>query len=295
MILADGPAGFRQGRRPCCDDGGMTLTIATVNVNGLRAAARKGMAEWLAQTEADVITLQEVRAPGDLVAGLLGEGWAEISEVSRLKGRAGVSTAVRVSREDVDLAGSRRGLPGLDADAHTGRWLETDIADPFDEGRMVTVISCYMHSGNTEKPQTMADKYEFLDATMERLATLRADGRHVVLTGDLNIAHREVDIKNWKGNLKSAGFLPEERAYLDRLLVEGDWVDVHRSLAGEGPGPYTWWSQRGKAFDNDSGWRIDYQIASPELAARAVSAQVDRAPSYDTRWSDHAPLVISYR
>ncbi len=272
----------------------MTLTIATVNVNGLRAAARKGMPDWIAATAADIITMQEVRAPDDLVAGLVGEGWSVASTASLLKGRAGVATAVRSERSDVDLETVRRGLPGLDADAHTGRWLETDLADPFGDGKTLTVISCYLHSGNVEKPQTMADKYEFLDVMLAHLEKLRSDGRHVVLTGDINIAHREVDIKNWKGNLKSAGFLPEERAYLDRMLVEGDWVDVHRSLAGEGPGPYTWWSQRGKAFDNDSGWRIDYQIATPELAARATSAQVDRAPSYDTRWSDHAPLVISY-
>lgn len=272
----------------------MTLTIATVNVNGLRAAARKGMVEWLASTSADVITLQEVRAPEEMVEGLVGEGWSVASTASLLKGRAGVAAAVRSEREDVNLDAVRRGLPSLDADAHTGRWLELDLADPLGDGRELTVISCYMHSGNVEKPQTMTDKYEFLDVMMTRLADLRADGRHVVLTGDLNIAHREVDIKNWKGNLKSAGFLPEERAYLDRLLVEGDWVDTHRRLAGEGPGPYTWWSQRGKAFDNDSGWRIDYQLATPELAERATAAQVDRAPSYDARWSDHAPLVVTY-
>lgn len=272
----------------------MTLTIATVNVNGLRAAARKGMVDWLAECGADIITLQEVRAPEELVGDLVGEGWSVASTASLLKGRAGVAVAARTERDDVDLEGVRRGLPGLSADAHTGRWLEVDLADPFGDGKELTVISCYLHSGNLEKPQTMTDKYEMLDVMMEHLAALRADGRHVVLTGDLNIAHREVDIKNWKGNLKSAGFLPEERAYLDRLLVDGDWVDTHRTLAGEGPGPYTWWSQRGKAFDNDSGWRIDYQIASPELAARARSARVDRAPSYDTRWSDHAPLVVTY-
>lgn len=272
----------------------MTLSIATANVNGLRAAARKGMGDWLAATPAEVITLQEVRAPEELIAGLLGEGWSVATEVSAYKGRAGVAIAARTEREDIDLDAVRRGLPGLDHDAHTGRWLEADLADPFGDGRELTVISCYMHSGNVEKPQSMADKYEFLDAMLERLADLRADGRHVALTGDLNIAHRELDIKNWKGNLKSAGFLPEERAYLDRLVVEGDWVDVHRAHAGEVAGPYTWWSQRGKAFDNDSGWRIDYQITTPDLAARASSAQVDRAPSYDTRWSDHAPLVISY-
>ncbi|MGP9539754.1 exodeoxyribonuclease III [Brachybacterium sp. AOP43-C2-M15] len=272
----------------------MTFTLATVNVNGLRAAARKGMADWLAETAADVITLQEVRAPEELLADLVGEGWTIVGEVSELKGRNGVAIAARTSLERIDLEGVRRGLSGLTEPTHTGRWLEADLEDPLGDGKDLTVISCYMHSGNTEKPQTMTDKYAFLDVAMERLDALRADGRHVVLTGDLNIAHANNDIKNWKGNLKSAGFLPEERAYLDRLLVEGDWVDVHRRLAGDVPGPYTWWSQRGKAFDNDSGWRIDYQLTTPALGDRATSAQVDRAPSYDTRWSDHAPLVVSY-
>ena len=273
---------------------GMTFTLATVNVNGLRAAARKGMADWLATTAADVITLQEVRAPEELLADLVGEDWTIVGEASELKGRNGVAIAARTSLESIDLEGVRRGLPGLTEPTHTGRWLEADLEDPLGDDTGLTVISCYMHSGNTEKPQTMIDKYAFLDVAMERLDALRADGRHVVLTGDLNIAHANNDIKNWKGNLKSAGFLPEERAYLDHLLVEGDWVDVQRRLAGDVPGPYTWWSQRGKAFDNDSGWRIDYQLTTPELGERATDAQVDRAPSYDTRWSDHAPLVVTY-
>jgi len=123
---------------------------------------------------------------------------------------------------------------------------------------------------------------------------LRASGRHVLLTGDLNVAHREVDLKNWKGNLKSAGFLPEERAWFDQMFDELKWVDVARQLSGEGPGPYSWWSWRGKAFDNDAGWRIDYQIATPQLAEKAVDAAVDRAPSYAERWSDHAPVVVTY-
>ena len=272
----------------------MSVTIATVNVNGLRAAVRKGMPEWIAATSADVITLQEVRAPDELVADLVGEGWSSASESSLLKGRAGVAIAVRSSRKDVDLESVRRGMPGVDGDTHTGRWLEADLADPFGDGRALTVISCYLHSGTVEKPQTMTDKYAFLDAMMLRLEELRAQGGHVVLTGDINIAHTEWDIKNWKGNLKSAGFLPEERAYLDRLTTDAGFVDVHRAVHGDGPGPYTWWSQRGKAFDNDAGWRIDYQLATEDLAARAASAQVDRAASYDTRWSDHAPLVVTY-
>lgn len=272
----------------------MSLSIATVNVNGLRAAARKGMAEWLEATDAEVIALQEVRAPDELIADLVGEGWRVVGEASRLKGRAGVAIAARVAREDVDLEGVRRGIAGLEGDAHTGRWIEADLANPLGDGRALTVVSMYMHSGNTEKPQTMTDKYEMLDAMATRLAELAADGRHVLLTGDMNIAHTERDIKNWKGNLKSAGFLPEERAHLDRLTGDGGFVDVHRVLAGDVAGPYTWWSQRGKAYDNDSGWRIDYHLATPDLAARATAATVDRAPSYDTRWSDHAPLLVRY-
>lgn len=274
----------------------MSLTLATVNVNGLRAAARKGMAEWLSATEADVVTLQEVRAPEEMLAGLMGEDWHIVGEPSRLKGRAGVAIAARTGVESIDLDAVRPGLPLLqEEDAHSGRWLEADLTDPLGDGTALTVISCYMHSGNTEKPQTMTDKYAFLDVMMERLAALRADGRHVVLTGDINIAHTEWDIKNWKGNKKSAGFLPEERAYLDRLTTEAGFVDVHRRVHGDGPGPYTWWSQRGQAFDNDSGWRIDYHAATAGLAARAVDAQVEKAPSYDKRWSDHAPVTVTYQ
>jgi exodeoxyribonuclease-3 len=134
----------------------------------------------------------------------------------------------------------------------------------------------------------------FLAAVQARLTALAADGRHVLLTGDLNIAHTEADLKNWKGNLRKSGFLPRERAWFDRLFGELGWVDVVRNLGGEGPGPYSWWSWRGTAFDVDSGWRIDYQIASPGLAALAVKAEIDRAPSYAERWSDHAPVVVRY-
>lgn len=197
--------------------------------------------------------------------------------------------------ESIDLDAVRPGLPGLqEEDAHSGRWLEADLTDPLGDGTALTVISCYMHSGNTEKPQTMTDKYAFLDVMMERLAALRADGRHVVLTGDINIAHTEWDIKNWKGNKKSAGFLPEERAYVDKWLDEYEFVDVMRSLAGDIQGPYTWWSQRGRAFDNNVGWRIDYQFATPELAETARGFVIDKAPTYELRWSDHAPLTITY-
>ena len=126
-----------------------------------------------------------------------------------------------------------------------------------------------------------------------RLGQLKRKRRHVVVCGDLNIAHREVDIKNWRGNRGKAGFLEEERAYLDRWFAS-DWVDLGRVHGGEGSGPYTWWSWRGRGFDTDGGWRIDYAVASPGLAARCTGAVVGKAASYDERWSDHAPLTVTF-
>jgi exodeoxyribonuclease-3 len=126
-----------------------------------------------------------------------------------------------------------------------------------------------------------------------RMGKLAAAGGDVIVCGDVNVAHREADLKNWRGNMGKRGFLPAERAYLDRWLA-GGWVDVGRALAGECDGPYTWWSWRGKAFDNDAGWRIDCQYATPRVAARARQARVDRAPTYAERWSDHAPFVVAY-
>jgi exodeoxyribonuclease-3 len=158
------------------------------------------------------------------------------------------------------------------------------------------VVSAYVHSGEAGSPK-QDDKYVFLNAMDKRLAALARkaarDGSHVLVCGDLNIAHREVDIKNWKGNIGKAGFLEDERAHLTSWFAK-NWVDLGRRLGGEGPGPYTWWSWRGQAFDNDAGWRIDYQVASPALADRAVSAVVGRADTYAERWSDHAPLIVEF-
>jgi exodeoxyribonuclease-3 len=151
------------------------------------------------------------------------------------------------------------------------------------------VASVYVPKGDAGTDR-QEEKYRFLDVLRARMRQLAADGRHVLVGGDLNIAHREVDLKNWKGNVANAGFLPQERAWFDDLVDDG-FVDVQRALAGDGPGPYSWWSWRGKAFDNDAGWRIDYLLATPALAALAVKAEVDRAPSYAERWSDHAPVV----
>jgi exodeoxyribonuclease-3 len=267
------------------------LTIATINVNGLRAAATNGMAGWWQQRRPDLVAMQEVRAPHTLVAELVtaiaGDGWHVTHHECAAKGRAGVAVAsARPIVEEVC------GLPHASAAFDdSGRWVEATI--DTSDGRGLTVASAYVHTGDADSPERMAEKLAFLDAMAGRMSALRAAGRHVLLMGDLNVGHRELDIKNWKGNLKKSGFLPDERAWFDRLLAAG-WVDVGRVAAGEVAGPYSWWSWRGKAFDIDSGWRIDYHIATPELAASAVAVGVDRAPSYAERWSDHAPVVATY-
>jgi len=268
------------------------LRVATVNVNGIRAAYNKlrgqssGIAEWLATRGADVVTLQEVRAPDDIVRDLTADaGYHVVHTEAADKGRAGVAVLSRAE----PLA--HRIGNGDDFFDDAGRWIEADV--PLSDGSVLTVISAYVHSGEAGTPR-QDDKYRFLEATTARLAQISASGHHGLLTGDLNVGHTERDIRNWRGNRKKAGFLPEERAYFDRWFDELGWVDVHRSLAGDVDGPYTWWSMRGQAFDNDTGWRIDYQIATPALAAAATSAVVDRAESWAERWSDHAPLVVDY-
>ncbi len=267
------------------------LRIASVNVNGLRAAYKKGMAEWLAPREVDILCLQEVRAPDAIVRELLGEGWHILHAEAEAKGRAGVAIASRT-----EPVATRSGI-GEDYFATSGRWVEADyiVRDAAGQASQLTVASAYVHSGEAGTPK-QDDKFRFLDVMSTRLPELAKHSDHALVVGDLNVGHTELDIKNWKGNVKRAGFLPEERAYFDRFFGEEiGWKDVHRGLAGNVDGPYTWWSQRGQAFDNDTGWRIDYHMATPALAAAAVSAVVDRAPSWDTRFSDHAPLVVDYR
>jgi exodeoxyribonuclease-3 len=267
----------------------VTLEITSLNVGGIRSAMRKGMEPWLRAASPDVLCLQEVRAPEEVLDPFL-PGRINHQSVSRLKGRSGVAVSslvpVTAVREGLD------GLTGLEPlDTHAGRWLETDLA--LADGQELTVVSAYVHSGEvgTERQE---HKLAFLEAMTERLASLSAAGRPAVVCGDFNVAHREADLKNWKGNLKNSGFLPEERAALTRWFAEMDWIDVGRQLAGEREGPYTWWSWRGKAFDNDTGWRIDYQIATPDLAAKALDFRIDKPERYDARWTDHAPFTVVY-
>lgn len=284
----------------------MTITITTSNLNGIRAAKRKGMLDWSADHTPDIWCMQEVRAPqGEIdpifhavtdqyvAAGKVGDadGITAVNEVCRIKGRAGVGLL-----SDLPVSAVRYGLPGLSDDVDTGRWIEADVTTP--QGYGLTVVCVYMHAGQADDPVKMAQKYRFLDTMPNRLRELRDEaahgGRQAVLCGDFNIAHTPKDIKNAKANEKSSGFLPQERAYVDTWLHDYEFVDVMRDIAGDIQGPYTWWSQRGRAFDNNTGWRIDYQFATPELAQSARGFVIDKAPSYDTRWSDHAPLSITY-
>ena len=266
------------------------VKIATVNVNGIRAAARKDMVDWLRESNPDVLCLQEVRAPrSDLVALTTDGGplalrtWQVFDDEASAKGRAGVALLT-----DLKTSETRTELGPKDFDS-AGRWLEVDIDTP---SGILTVVSTYVHSGEADTPKQV-EKYKFLEAMRDRMAQLIADDRMAVVVGDLNVGHTELDIKNWKGNLKNAGFLPEERAYFDDFAKQG-WVDIGRHFHPGVPGPYTWWSYRGKAFDTDAGWRIDYQLATPALAKLATSYSVDRAVSYDARWSDHSPVVVEY-
>lgn len=272
------------------ENGSSALRIATVNVNGIRAAYKRGMADWLAERGVDILCLQEVRAPDAVVRGLLGNDWHILHAEAEAKGRAGVAIVSRAEPVAV------REHIGEDYFALSGRWVEADFKIPVDgEEKLLTVVSAYVHSGEAGTPK-QDDKYRFLDVMADRLPVLAATSDYALIVGDLNVGHTTLDIKNWKGNVKRAGFLPEEREYFDRFFGdEIGYVDVARKLAGEVPGPYTWWSWRGQAFDNDAGWRIDYHMATPALADRAVSAVVDRAATYDARFSDHAPVVVDYK
>ncbi|MGW7046752.1 exodeoxyribonuclease III [Streptomyces avermitilis] len=264
------------------------LTVTSVNVNGLRAAAKKGFVEWLAETSADVLCLQEVRAePDQLPAGVRApDGWHVVHAPAAAKGRAGVSLYTRREPDRV-----RVGFGSAEFDG-SGRYVEADLPG-------VTVASLYLPSGEvgTERQD---EKYRFMGEFLTHLKDLReraaADGREVLVCGDWNIAHQEADLKNWRGNRKNAGFLPEEREWLGRVLSseDGGYVDVMRALHPDVEGPYSWWSYRGRAFDNDSGWRIDLAVATQGLARRAVKGYVERAASHEERWSDHAPVTVVF-
>ena len=260
----------------------MAFRLVTLNLNGIRSAANKGFVEWAAEVGADCMGVQEVKAQAEDLAGRFDRvaGLGGHFHLARTKGYSGVGVYTRKRPSGVVT-----GLGSDEFDAE-GRWVEAR----FDNARRrLSVISCYFPSGTTGE-QRQAAKYRFLDLLYPHLMRLAAE-REFILVGDVNIAHREIDLKNWRSNRKNSGFLPEERAWLTRLLGEAGLVDVYRRLHPDTTDAcYTWWSNRGQAYANNVGWRLDYHLATPALAAKARSATIYK----DRRFSDHAPLMVDY-
>ena len=305
----------------------MTLTIASVNVNGIRAACKQrnennpGMNAWLEETSAEIVLMQEVRATPEqaekALAPALESGWHLALADAAAKGRAGVGILSRTPLADVEV--------GFGSFSDAGRWIAATTRD-------IRVASLYLPSGDTGSPK-LDEKYRFLDEFQDILADNAArtnsDGSpaDMVIGGDWNICHRAQDLKNNKANEKKAGHLPEERAFMDHVFgafpddkpqekknlgqwqgvveyaggepwaptTKPQWFDVARRLHPDEDGPYTWWTYRGQAFNNNAGWRIDYQAATRPMLERAQRTWVEKAPTVEQRWSDHSPLLVEYR
>ncbi len=272
----------------------MTSSVVTANLNGIRAALKRGGLDWLATCGADVLCLQEVRATPDQVAEALGAGglgqWHLALAEGTRAGHAGVALLSRTPLREVSV-----GI-GSHEFADQGRWIEATLDDPADpEGPGLRIASAYVPTGEAEGPRR-DEKDRFLAAMGDWMA--RESTNHALVCGDLNVAHTTNDIKNWRGNRGRAGFLESERAHLHRWYApapEGlGWTDLGRRFGGDGPGPYTWWSWRGRGFDTDGGWRIDAILASPSMADRATGVVVHKAPTYAQRWSDHAAVTATF-
>lgn len=255
------------------------LRIISLNLNGIRSAWSKNVLPWVAAQQADVVCLQELKAQAaDLTPEMrMPDGMHAFYHCAEKKGYSGVGIWSRRQPDRVV-----EGFDGCEFDAE-GRFIRADFGN-------LSVISLYLPSGSSS-PERQEAKFRFLEVFLPHMQALRDEGREIVLCGDWNIAHREIDLKNWKSNQKNSGFLPEERAWLSRIFDEQGWVDVYRRLYPEATGDaYTWWSNRGQAWAKNVGWRIDYQIATPGLAATAITASVYKAE----RFSDHAPLSVDY-
>ncbi|WP_239325161.1 exodeoxyribonuclease III [Snodgrassella gandavensis] len=253
------------------------MRIISANVNGIRSATSKGFIDYLAQAQADIVCVQELKAQeADLTEEMKHpQGMYGVWHTAVKRGYSGVAIYSKQEPDAVQI-----GLGWEDFD-HEGRYVRADFGK-------LTVISLYLPSGSSSDERQQA-KFSFLDKFLPVLRELQALQRDVVICGDWNIAHQNIDLKNWRGNLKNSGFLPEERQWLSQVIDELGWVDIWRTLYPEIPG-YTWWSNRGQAYAKDVGWRIDYQLATPNLAACAQTASIYK----DEKFSDHAPLIVDY-
>lgn len=256
--------------------------LTSLNLNGIRSATSKGLEAWLAQAQPDCICVQEVKAQAPDIAGKF-ESFGDLHghfQFAEKKGYSGVGVYSRHEPSEV-----RIGYGSAEFDAE-GRYVELRFDTP---SRKFSIISAYFPSGSSGEDRQAA-KFRFLEEFYPHLQGLRAE-RDFVLCGDVNIAHQEIDLKNWKGNKRNSGFLPEERAWMSKALSEGGLVDVYRRLHPDTTDDcYTWWSNRGQAYAKNVGWRLDYQFATPGIAALARSAAIYK----EQKFSDHAPLTIDY-
>ena len=256
--------------------------LTSLNLNGIRSAATKGVETWLEQHAPDCICVQEIKAQMpdlagrfEMLAGMQGH-----FQLAEKKGYSGVGVYTRHAPSDV-VTGF--GMDEFDAE---GRYVELRFDTPR---RKFSVISCYFPSGSSG-PERQEAKFRFLDGFYPVLQRLKAE-REFILCGDVNIAHQEIDLKNWKSNQKNSGFLPEERAWMTRVLTEGGLVDVYRRLQPDATdAAYTWWSNRGQAYAKNVGWRLDYHLATPAIAEKARREAIYKAEKF----SDHAPITIEY-
>ena len=257
--------------------------LTSLNLNGIRSATTKGVEAWLEQHAPDCICVQEVKAQAPDVAGkfeVLAGGLKGHFQFAEKKGYSGVGVYTRHEPSDVVI-----GFDGGEFDAE-GRYVETRFDTP---SRKLSIISVYFPSGSSG-PERQEAKYRFLDKMYPHLMALKAE-REFVVCSDVNIAHREADLKNWKGNLKNSGFLPEERAWMTKLTTEGGIVDVYRRLQPDTTDAcYTWWSNRGQAYAKNVGWRLDYHLATPAIAEKARTEAIYKSEKF----SDHAPITIEY-
>ena len=251
------------------------MRIITVNTNGIRAAARKGFFEWLEKQNADVVCIQETKAQVHQLEDLIFHPNFAYYHDAIKKGYSGVALYCKKKPDKVII-----GMGNEEFDAE-GRYLEAQFGN-------LSVASLYMPSGSA-KEERQQMKYRCMDFFLLKMKEMKESGRDYIICGDWNIAHKNEDIKNWKGNKKNSGFLPEERAWLDTVFDEVGFIDAFRELE-QAEHSYTWWSNRGQAYANNTGWRIDYHVLSPSMKGKVIKTEIYK----DEKFSDHAPLIIDY-